>query len=89
MRILHTYIYIYIYIYQITNPAVIKISRDVIINLLAPKLLKFLAHPVRKIWIIQEPKNIALWNKEHLEEKEMESVQHVLKIQYVYLLKKY
>jgi hypothetical protein len=49
----------------------------------------FLAHPVCKMWIIQEPKKVALWNKRHLEEKEMESVQHVYKIQYVYLLKKY
>ena len=28
-----------------------------------------LAHPVRKMWIIQEPKKIALWNKRHFEEK--------------------
>jgi hypothetical protein len=41
------------------------------------------------MWIIQEPKKVALWNKRHFEEKEMESVQHVKKIQYVYLLKKY
>jgi hypothetical protein len=39
--------------------------------------------------MIQEPKKVALLNKRHLEEKEMESVQHVYKIQYVYLLKKY
>jgi hypothetical protein len=41
------------------------------------------------MWIIREPKKVALWNKRHFEEKELESVQHVLKIQYVYLLKKY
>jgi peroxiredoxin family protein len=39
--------------------------------------------------IIQEPKKVALWNKRNFEEKEMESVKHVKKIQYMYLLKKY
>ena len=28
-----------------------------------------LAHPVFKMWIIQEPKKVALWNKRHFEEK--------------------
>jgi hypothetical protein len=37
----------------------------------------FLAHPVYKMWIIQEPKKVSLWNKRHFEEKEMEGVQHV------------
>jgi hypothetical protein len=41
------------------------------------------------MWIIQEPKKVALWNKRHFEEKEMESVQQVLKIQYLYFFKKY
>ena len=36
-----------------------------------------LAHPVYKMWIIQEPKKVALWNKRNFEEKKMESVQHV------------
>jgi hypothetical protein len=30
---------------------------------------KFLAHPVCKMWIIQQPKKVALWNKRHFEEK--------------------
>jgi hypothetical protein len=31
-------------------------------NLLAPEFFKFfLAHPVCKMWIIQEPKKVALW----------------------------
>jgi hypothetical protein len=30
---------------------------------------KFLAHPVCKMWIIQEPKKVELWNKQHFEEK--------------------
>jgi hypothetical protein len=29
------------------------------------------------MWVIQEPKKVALLNKLHFEEKEMESVQHV------------
>jgi hypothetical protein len=41
------------------------------------------------MWIIQEPKKVELWNKPNFEKKEMESVKHVKKIQYVYLLKKY
>jgi hypothetical protein len=28
-----------------------------------------LAHPVCKMWITQEPKKVALWNKRHFEEK--------------------
>ena len=40
------------------------------INLLAPEFgIKILAHPVCKMWIIQEPKKVALWNKRHFEEK--------------------
>jgi len=33
---------------------------------------KFLAHPVCKMWIIQEPKKVALWNKRHFEQKNAE-----------------
>jgi hypothetical protein len=29
------------------------------------------------MWIIQEPKKVALWNKRDFEEKKTESVQHV------------
>jgi hypothetical protein len=39
--------------------------------------------------IMQEQKTVALWNKQYFEEKKTESVQHVKKIQYVYLLKKF
>jgi len=31
-----------------------------------------LAHPVCKMWIIQKPKKVALWNKRHFEEKNWE-----------------
>jgi hypothetical protein len=36
-----------------------------------------LAHPVYKMWFIQEPKKVALRNKRNFEEKKTESVQHV------------
>jgi hypothetical protein len=39
-------------------------------------LLNF-STPVFKMWIIQEPKEVALWNKRHFEEEKTESVQHV------------
>ena len=50
------------------------------INLLAPELFLFLilAHPVYKMWIIQEPNTLELWNKLHFEEEEKkESIYHV------------
>jgi len=40
------------------------------LNLLVPELFfKILAHPVYKMWIIQEPNILELWNKLHFEEK--------------------
>jgi hypothetical protein len=41
------------------------------INLLARELIlfKFLAHPVYKMWIKQEPNTLELWNKLHFEGK--------------------
>ena len=48
------------------------------INLLAPELFfLILAHPVYKMWIIQEPNMLELWNKLHFEEEKMESIHHV------------
>ena len=41
------------------------------------------------MWVIQKPNKVALWNKRHFEEKEMEIMQHVQNIQYGYLLNKY
>jgi hypothetical protein len=39
-------------------------------NLLAPEFyIEVLSHPVCKMWIIQEPKKVALWNKRHFEDK--------------------
>jgi hypothetical protein len=52
---------------------------DGYINPFAPELFFFLisAHPVYKMWIIQEPKKFALWNKLHFEEKKTESIGHI------------
>ena len=48
------------------------------INLLAPELFfLILAHPVYKMWIIQEPNTLELWNKLHFEEKKTDSIYHV------------
>jgi len=33
--------------------------------------------PVYKMWIIQEPNTLELWNKLHFEEKKTESIYHV------------
>ena len=62
---------IYIYIY----------NQDVCyhhLNLLGPELFfLILAHPVYKMWIIQEPNMLELWNKLHFEEEKMEIIYHV------------
>jgi hypothetical protein len=48
------------------------------INPLAPELFfKFFAHPVFKMWIIQEPNEVELRNKRHFEEKRTEIMQHI------------
>ena len=36
-----------------------------------------LAHSVYKMWIIQEPNNLELWNKLHFKEEKTESIHHV------------
>jgi hypothetical protein len=48
-----------------------------VFNPLVPEFFFYISTPVCKIWIIQEPKKVALWNKRHFEEKRMENVQHV------------
>ena len=47
------------------------------INLLAPEFFFNFSTPVYKMWIIQEPNILELWNKLHFEEKETESIYHV------------
>ena len=46
-------------------------------NLLATDFFQILAHPVFKMWVIQKPNKVALWNKRHFEETKMEIIQHV------------
>ena len=59
-------------------PRLLSATVNGYINLLAPEFgIQILAHPVCKMWIIQEPKKVALWNKRHFEEKKTEIVQHV------------
>jgi len=51
-----------------------------VFKLLEPELYFFfliLAHPVYKMWIIQETDTLELWNKLHFEAKKMESIYHV------------
>jgi len=36
-----------------------------------------LEHPLYKMWIMQEPNTLDLWNKLHFEEEKMESIYHV------------
>ena len=41
------------------------------------RIFLILAHPVYKIWIIQEPNTLEFWNKLHFEEEKKESLYHV------------
>ena len=48
------------------------------LNLLAPELFfLILAHPVYKMWIIQEPNMLELLNKLHFQEEKTEIIYHV------------
>ena len=48
------------------------------LNLLATDFFfQILAHPVFKLWVIQKPNKVALWNKRHFEGEKMEIIQHV------------
>ena len=48
-----------------------------IINPFGAGIFFILAHPVYKMWIIQEPDKLELWNKLHSEEKKTENIYHV------------
>ena len=65
---------------QLNNLPTLKLFGDAItvINLLAPELFfLILPHSVYKMWIIQEPNMLELWNKLHFEEEKTESIYHV------------
>jgi len=57
----------------------ITLTLHLIIKLLAPELFFFLilAQPVYKMWIIQEPNTLELWNKLHFEEEKTKTIYHV------------
>ena len=40
-------------------------------------IFQILAHSVFKMWVIQKPNKVALWNKRHFDEEKMEIIQHV------------
>jgi len=47
------------------------------LNLLGPEIFfLILAHPVYKMWIIQEPNKLELWKKLRFEEKKTENIYH-------------
>jgi len=62
---------------QNKNPE--RVSKVSLINLLEPELFIFFnfSTPVYKMWIIQKPNKLELWNKLHFEEEKTESIYHV------------
>jgi len=42
----------------------------------AGMIFLILAHPVYKMWILQEPNKLELWNKLNFEENKTESIFH-------------
>ena len=66
----------------------VKVTNKIVINYVykwletvspfgAGIIFLILAHHVYKMWIIQEPNTLELWNKLHFEEKKTESIYHV------------
>ena len=56
-------------------------NSNTLVNLLKPELIfLILAHSVYKMWIIQEPNNLELWNNLHFEEKKTESLKYSVPI---------
>ena len=65
-------------LYQKCKEQYLQFPYVCLINPLAQELVfLILAHPVYKIWIIQEPNKLALWNKLHFEEEKTENIEHV------------
>jgi len=65
---------------HITSPTSLSLTfcMSWLLNLLAAELFfLILAHPVYKMWIIQEPNILELWNKLHFEEEKTESIYRV------------
>jgi hypothetical protein len=66
-----------------------KISSKFYLTLWCRNFLLNFSAPVFKIWIIQQPNKVALWNYRHFEERKTEIMHLVSNIQYGYLLNKY
>ena len=77
-------------VYRVTEIKALKVGQDKNKSVLLPcsgfshltfwhrnHFFLILAHPVYKMWIIQEPNTLKLWNKLHFEEKKTESIHHV------------
>ena len=67
------------FVVDLTYPTeIISSNTRMVINLLALELFFFiLAHPVYKMWIIQEPNTLDLWIKLHFEDEKTESIYNV------------
>ena len=55
----------------------IEDSEDLVLPFGVGIIFLILAHPVYKMWIIQEPNMLELWNKLHFEEEKTEIIHHV------------
>jgi hypothetical protein len=55
----------------------IKKYCETLLTLWRQSFFKIFAHPVFKMWIIQEPNEVELWNKRNFEEKRQEIMQHL------------
>ena len=80
-NLMNNYVIWDVYYYNplhVSSNTVLIIRGSNCINPLAPELFfLILAHPVYKMWIIQEPNKLS-WNKLHFEEKKKtESIEHV------------
>jgi hypothetical protein len=65
----HTYMYFFSPSYSLTGYLKLTFWRQ--------NYFLILARFVNKMWIIQEPNKLELWNKLHFEEKKTESAHHV------------
>ena len=56
-------------LYVKTKRKCIPVSTSYLLNFWRRNYFLILAHPVYKMWIIQDPNKLELWNKLHFEEK--------------------
>ena len=57
-----------------TRSCPVTFSRHILTFWRRKCIFLILAHPVYKMWIIQEPNTLELWNKRYFEEKKTESI---------------